>query len=80
MHTAEQTLHAVEAKCPHAGAPLVDGAVCNGRLICPWHTATYALAGDALPKAPCSSRPPCARSATTASRSKATPSWSTPPP
>jgi NADPH-dependent 2,4-dienoyl-CoA reductase/sulfur reductase-like enzyme/nitrite reductase/ring-hydroxylating ferredoxin subunit len=34
---------AVESKCPHAGAPLEQGAVCNGRLICPWHMATFAL-------------------------------------
>ena len=40
------TLFAVEAKCPHAGAPLEKGAVCNGRLICPWHMGTFALSGN----------------------------------
>lgn len=30
-------VRAYQAKCPHAGAPLAEGAVCNGRLICPWH-------------------------------------------
>ncbi len=34
---------AVEAKCPHAGAPLEQGAICDGKLICPWHTGTFAL-------------------------------------
>jgi NADPH-dependent 2,4-dienoyl-CoA reductase/sulfur reductase-like enzyme/nitrite reductase/ring-hydroxylating ferredoxin subunit len=34
---------AVQAKCPHAGAPLEKGAVCNGRLVCPWHMGTFAL-------------------------------------
>ena len=37
------TIAAVEAKCPHAGAPLEQGALCDGRLVCPWHTATFAL-------------------------------------
>jgi len=37
------TLCAVQAECPHAGAPLIDGAVCRGRLTCPWHLATFAL-------------------------------------
>jgi NADPH-dependent 2,4-dienoyl-CoA reductase/sulfur reductase-like enzyme/nitrite reductase/ring-hydroxylating ferredoxin subunit len=39
----EPTILAVEAKCPHAGAPLEQGALCDGKLICPWHTATYTL-------------------------------------
>ena len=30
-------------KCPHAGGPLEKGAICNGRLICPWHMATFNL-------------------------------------
>ncbi len=41
------TVLAVEAKCPHAGAPLEKGAVCNGRLVCPWHMGTFALTGNA---------------------------------
>jgi NADPH-dependent 2,4-dienoyl-CoA reductase/sulfur reductase-like enzyme/nitrite reductase/ring-hydroxylating ferredoxin subunit len=35
---------AVQAKCPHAGAPLEKGAICNGHLVCPWHMGTFALA------------------------------------
>jgi NADPH-dependent 2,4-dienoyl-CoA reductase/sulfur reductase-like enzyme/nitrite reductase/ring-hydroxylating ferredoxin subunit len=46
IHTESGALHAVEAKCPHAGAPLEKGAVCDGRLICPWHAGTFSL-GDA---------------------------------
>lgn len=34
---------AYQAECPHAGAPLVDGAICEGRLICPWHKAAFAV-------------------------------------
>ena len=36
-------VRAFGGKCPHAGAPLEDGAVCNHRLICPWHKATFRL-------------------------------------
>jgi NADPH-dependent 2,4-dienoyl-CoA reductase/sulfur reductase-like enzyme/nitrite reductase/ring-hydroxylating ferredoxin subunit len=52
VHTEEGTLHAVEAKCPHAGGPLEQGAMCNGRLICPWHTGTFELATGALVEPP----------------------------
>ncbi|WP_249673452.1 FAD-dependent oxidoreductase [Pseudomonas abieticivorans] len=34
---------AYQADCPHAGAPLEDGAVCEGFLICPWHKAAFAI-------------------------------------
>ncbi len=43
---------AVQAKCPHAGAPLEKGAVCNGRLVCPWHMATFALPSGELLEPP----------------------------
>lgn len=49
VHTEDGTMHAVEAKCPHAGAPLADGALCNQRLICPWHAGTFALGDAQLP-------------------------------
>ena len=52
VHTNEGELYAVEAKCPHAGAPLEKGAVCNGRLICPWHMGTFELATGALVEPP----------------------------
>ncbi len=41
--TGAPTIFAVEAECPHAKAPLEKGAVCNGRLVCPFHTGTFAL-------------------------------------
>ncbi|HWT36489.1 MAG TPA: Rieske 2Fe-2S domain-containing protein, partial [Paraburkholderia sp.] len=28
-------VHAYSADCPHAGAPLEQGALCDGRLVCP---------------------------------------------
>ncbi len=42
----------VQAKCPHAGAPLEKGALCNGRLVCPWHMGTFALPGGELLEPP----------------------------
>ena len=36
-------VQALQAKCPHAGAPLEQGAVCDDKLICPWHKAVFQL-------------------------------------
>ncbi len=52
IHTVEGELHAVEAKCPHAGAPLEQGALCNGRLVCPWHMGTFELETGRLVEPP----------------------------
>ena len=38
------TVHAFSADCPHAGAPLEEGAVCNGHIVCPWHKGTFDIA------------------------------------
>ncbi|MFC7630569.1 FAD-dependent oxidoreductase [Paraburkholderia humisilvae] len=46
------TVHAYSADCPHAGAPLEEGAVCHGRLICPWHKATFEIDSGALVEPP----------------------------
>lgn len=40
------------ADCPHAGAPLENGAVCNGRIVCPWHKGTFAINNGALIEPP----------------------------
>ena len=41
-------LHAVEALCPHAQAPLAEGALCGRRLVCPWHHSVFDVADGAL--------------------------------
>ncbi|MFM0075172.1 FAD-dependent oxidoreductase [Paraburkholderia sediminicola] len=41
---AGDTVRAYAADCPHAGGPLEKGALCNGRIICPWHKATFDVA------------------------------------
>ncbi|CAB3695416.1 FAD-dependent oxidoreductase [Paraburkholderia rhynchosiae] len=35
------TVRAYSADCPHAGGPLEQGALCHGRIICPWHKGTF---------------------------------------
>lgn len=36
-------VHAYQGNCPHAGAPLDEGVVCSGLLVCPWHKAAFAV-------------------------------------
>ncbi len=45
-------VRAFQGKCPHAGAPLAKGAVCHGRLICPWHKAAFRAEDGALCEPP----------------------------
>ncbi|MBS7563343.1 Rieske (2Fe-2S) protein [Mucilaginibacter sp. Bleaf8] len=39
----EGALHAVSAKCPHAGADLSAGWCEQGKLVCPYHRYSYDL-------------------------------------
>ncbi|NUT74956.1 FAD-dependent oxidoreductase [Pseudomonas sp. C1C7] len=43
---------AYQGECPHAGAPLVEGALCNGRLTCPWHKAQFRIEDGGLCEPP----------------------------
>jgi NADPH-dependent 2,4-dienoyl-CoA reductase/sulfur reductase-like enzyme/nitrite reductase/ring-hydroxylating ferredoxin subunit len=45
-------VRAYSAICPHAGAPLEEGAVCNGRIVCPWHKGAFRLSDGALVEPP----------------------------
>ncbi|MFK3796253.1 FAD-dependent oxidoreductase [Pseudomonas sp. NPDC088444] len=47
-----EEVRAYQAECPHAGAPLAEGAVCNGHLICPWHKAEFAVSDGHLCEPP----------------------------
>ncbi len=42
------SVRAYSGKCPHAGAPLHEGAICDGRIICPWHKAQFNVADGLL--------------------------------
>ncbi len=48
----EGRLLAMQPECPHQGGPLVEGAICNGHLVCPWHMGTFALPGGELVEPP----------------------------
>jgi NADPH-dependent 2,4-dienoyl-CoA reductase/sulfur reductase-like enzyme/nitrite reductase/ring-hydroxylating ferredoxin subunit len=45
-------VHAYSADCPHAGAPLEQGALCDGRLVCPWHKGTFDVVTGGLVEPP----------------------------
>ena len=45
-------VRAYAAACPHAGAPLEEGAVCDGRILCPWHKAAFRVSDGALLEPP----------------------------
>ncbi|GAA0602978.1 FAD-dependent oxidoreductase [Craurococcus roseus] len=45
-------VRAYAATCPHAGAPLDEGAVCGGRIVCPWHKGAFRVSDGALLEPP----------------------------
>ena len=45
-------VRAFQAKCPHYGAPLAKGAICSGKLYCPWHKAVFDVTDGALLEPP----------------------------
>ena len=45
-------LHAVSNRCPHAQAPLHEGALCGKRLVCPWHHSVFDVTDGALLEPP----------------------------
>ncbi|HEV2704627.1 MAG TPA: FAD-dependent oxidoreductase [Pyrinomonadaceae bacterium] len=47
-----ERFHAVSATCPHYGAPLVEGALCGTRVVCPWHHAAFNVADGRLEEPP----------------------------
>ena len=46
------TIHAIGAICPHAGAPLEQGIRNGDRIVCPWHKATFCVRTGALLEPP----------------------------
>lgn len=45
----DDQFYALHAYCNHYGAPLADGALSDGRIVCPWHHACYdSRTGDQL--------------------------------
>jgi NADPH-dependent 2,4-dienoyl-CoA reductase/sulfur reductase-like enzyme/nitrite reductase/ring-hydroxylating ferredoxin subunit len=52
LRTLDGQWRAVQANCPHAGAPLEQGALCGSRLICPWHKSCFSSYDGALLESP----------------------------
>ncbi|HYI83075.1 MAG TPA: FAD-dependent oxidoreductase [Acetobacteraceae bacterium] len=48
----DDTVRAYAAECPHAGGPLEEGAVCDGRIVCPWHKGAFRVSDGALLEPP----------------------------
>ena len=44
--------HAVSGLCPHAKAPLHEGALCGHRVVCPWHQSVFDVTDGALREPP----------------------------
>ncbi|WP_060507090.1 FAD-dependent oxidoreductase [Pseudomonas sp. NBRC 111124] len=45
-------VHAYQGNCPHEGAPLEEGVICGGLLVCPWHKAAFAVDEGAVCEPP----------------------------
>ncbi|WP_422402666.1 FAD-dependent oxidoreductase [Pseudomonas sp. GZD-209] len=45
-------VRAYQGNCPHEGAPLDEGVVCGGLLVCPWHKAAFAVDEGAVCEPP----------------------------
>jgi 3-phenylpropionate/trans-cinnamate dioxygenase ferredoxin component len=49
MFNVEGTIYAIDNVCTHEGAPLSEGVVNDGCVVCPWHAAEFDLStGQAL--------------------------------
>lgn len=49
----ETGTHVVSAVCPHRGAPLIEGFVVEGMIVCPWHRSIFELETGAPISGPC---------------------------
>jgi 3-phenylpropionate/trans-cinnamate dioxygenase ferredoxin subunit len=43
IFNVEGTIHAIDNVCTHDGAPLNEGVVEDGCVVCPWHGAQFDL-------------------------------------
>jgi nitrite reductase/ring-hydroxylating ferredoxin subunit/uncharacterized membrane protein len=57
-HTDGRVL-AVGERCPHLGAPMCDGWIDKGRIVCPWHGSRFACASGEVLRGPATAALPC---------------------
>ena len=49
LYRTDGQVIAVGEHCPHLGAPMSDGWIDRGRIVCPWHGSRFACgSGDVL--------------------------------
>ncbi len=48
----QDQLFCLDARCKHAGAPLVDGKLEDDILTCPWHGSQFRITDGALVRGP----------------------------
>ncbi len=58
LRDGEQVL-AVGERCPHLGAPMVDGWVDRNRIVCPWHGSRFEPASGKVLRGPATAPLPC---------------------
>lgn len=56
---ADGTVHAVGGSCPHQGAPLGEGWLHRGELVCPWHGSRFHLDTGEPVQGPSTAPLPC---------------------
>ncbi|MFA4085050.1 MULTISPECIES: Rieske 2Fe-2S domain-containing protein [Mycobacteroides] len=54
-----QSVTAVSQYCPHLGAPMADGWLDRGRIVCPWHGSQFDTATGQVVRGPAASALPC---------------------
>lgn len=52
------SIHVLEDRCTHRGAPLSDGEVRDGCIVCPWHDSAFALDDGTVVRGPASAPQP----------------------
>jgi nitrite reductase/ring-hydroxylating ferredoxin subunit/uncharacterized membrane protein len=49
---------ALSDRCTHRGAPLHEGEICDGAIVCPWHQSIFRLADGAVAQGPATTPAP----------------------
>jgi len=50
VFNVDGTFYAISDVCPHAGGPLSEGVVENGKVMCPWHGWSFHLDPEHSPE------------------------------